>query len=432
MIAECPICYERFSADLRLASLLCGHVCCADCLDTWLGNLDEYTCPICRFNPEDDTKDSFDASGCHPVYLKFGECSTSQTSSPVRPQASKSRSGANIPSLVRQMDGVQRRVVNLTSQAGFPDAVELRATVSGIQLLGDGVRTNLPPEAQELAQHLLQKITFLTSYLDTRYSSTLANLETERTARVRLAADLDAMSERKREKDRLIREQAIKIARMTTQIKASEEAHRNFTEHLDRMMKTLEADNSRLKKRETENNVKIADLLKADTDMKNTVLHLKRKLTSKEKGHSDLQQQLENQKEELTKMSADNVELKRKLRAASSSGPPSVSTGSLTMKNLAVHTARHAVAIEDLDDEPLIIESSPKPLEKKALPVGPLLLDRSMFQPENASRMPPNPSGQKAPKAKVPGKRKAEDNPLAFLHTSSLLATGPKRSRRLP
>lgn len=119
-----------------------GHVCCAECLDTWLGNSEEYTCPICRYNPETDQDDDvLDLSGCRPVYLKFGEGSSSASSSPVRRPARPST--ASLPGLMRKMDGARHRINGLVIQDAFPVAAELRPAVHGIQGLVDEVRRDL-------------------------------------------------------------------------------------------------------------------------------------------------------------------------------------------------------------------------------------------------------------------------------------------------
>lgn len=138
---------------------------------------------------------------------------------------------------------------------------------------------------------------------------------------------------------------------------------------------------------------------------------------------------------QIARLREDNAELQRKLTKAKSASSlllPSAPAAPLTANNLATHTTRQAV-IEDTihdDSELLIIESSPKPPpERRAAPVQPLLLDRSMFEPDNVSRMPPNGLGQGH--NRMPAKRKAEDDPLAFLRNSKSLATGPIRSRRV-
>ncbi|KAG8845808.1 hypothetical protein FRB96_002267 [Tulasnella sp. 330] len=322
------------------------------------------------------------------------------------------------------MDGAQHRINVLVAQDGFPDATELRTAVNGIQGLTEGVHGNLQsPEVQELGRQLLHQITSLTSFLDARYSLALKELKTEKAERTHLTRDLNSINARQRLAEKEIWEKSAEISRLLKQIdhtaRETQESRRKAEEHFSRALQRLDKENLELKKKDKESREKVTIMSEADVSMKSTITNLKK---------------------QIVKLREENAELQRKLTKAApkpSLPPYRAPAAPLTAKNLAVHTTRQA-AIEDIDNDSdlLLVESSPKsPPERMMAPAQPLLLDKSLFEPENSSRMPQNPLGRgqkSAPRPGIPEKRKAETDLASFIFTSKSLATGPKRSRRVP
>lgn len=89
--------------------------------------------------------------------------------------------------------------------------------------------------------------------------------------------------------------------------------------------------------------------------------------------------------------------------------------------------------LEAIDDNPFL--DRPRPGKRAAAGEASFAIDKSMLGPDlsfSRQRPPAAPSGDNPLLPLKLGKRKAENDPLAFLTKSKSLAMGPKRSRRIP
>ncbi|KAG9002341.1 hypothetical protein FRB90_011403 [Tulasnella sp. 427] len=397
------------------------HVCHLECLENWLEQAG--SCPICRqpIPRRPRNGDEF----FRRVYLRFSENDDGAEAG--EPSGSGSRRAADV--LKAKAETIQAQIVALGENPQCqPQAIRdlldnLRSVEMTVAGLGD-------TECRVIARQIAQQLADFTTFARTQDSQSAQHLQIQRTENAKLRRTIEGL-ERERYQLRvevadtkrevlLLKEACSAAEEETRRVKKSETDRR--VREVQEIEGTMERKCKALQKENDDKTERITGLLKAEDVMKETITRYKREHEQAKKLRAELdalRAQEELQTKQIQSLAAENKRLKAR------SFTSELGLSSTPIRPLGPHNT--------IDDDDIIVES-PAKYSKPVIPrrpASPLRLDKSMF----ASRSF-NATKSTVTSFSVPAKRKAKEEQqvsLAFLGgKASMLASGPKRSRRMP
>ncbi|KAG8922470.1 hypothetical protein FRC01_013994 [Tulasnella sp. 417] len=217
----------------------------------------------------------------------------------------------------------------------------------------------------------------------------------------------------------------------TIRVRKSEEERR--VREVKKIEETMERKCNTLQKENDEKTERITGLLNAEDIMKDTITRYKREHEQAKKLRAELdalRSRQESQAKQIQSLEAEN----RRLKAHSFTSQLGLSSTPVRSRTPSEDQLEIEIEIDLEDDDEIEFSGRPfRPAPAVAFrtprAASPLKLDKSMFATRPLNAIQPT-----APKS-APAKRKAteEIGPLAFLNGKpSILASGPKRLRRMP
>ncbi|KIO20586.1 hypothetical protein M407DRAFT_29791 [Tulasnella calospora MUT 4182] len=435
MGVECHVCFDSLRIDSNPVALDCGHVCHLECLESWLDQAG--SCPICRHaiprNPRNG--DEY----FRRVYLRFSENDDGNDGGDddsETPGAGPSRA-ADV--LKAKAETIQAQITALTENPfGQPQAIrDLLSSIRSVEMTVAGLGDS---ECRILARHISQQLADFTAFARTQDSQSAQRLQIQRTENTKLRRTLERLEEEKYQLNTrliqatdeisLLKEACSWAETETVRVRKSEEERR--VREVKRIEETMERKCNTLQRENDDKTERITGLLEAEDIMKDTITRYKREHEQAKKLRAELdagRSREELQAKQIQSLQAEN----KRLKAQSFTSQLGLSSTPVRPRSTSDDQLEIDLDDDDDDDE---IEFSARPFNPPSAvafrpprPASPLKLDKSMFatRPLNATK----PIASKP----VPVKRKAteEIGPLAFLNgKTSMLASGPKRTRRMP
>ncbi|KAG8946156.1 hypothetical protein FRC04_012011 [Tulasnella sp. 424] len=340
--------------------------------------------------------------------------------------------------LKAKAETIQTQITALTENPfGQPQAIrDLLSSIRSVEMTVAGLGDS---ECRVIARHISQQLGDFTTFARTQDSQSAQRLQIQRTENTKLRRAVDTLEQEKYQlRTRLIQaddeisllKEACSMAERETIRVRESEADRRVRE-VKKVEETMERRCNALQKESDGKTEQITGLLRAEDLMKETITRYKREHEQAKKLRAELdalRSREESQTRQIQSLQAEN----KRLKARSFTSELGLSSSS----PVRPHAPNDDQLEIDLDDD--IIEfptqsTRPPPAfahRPPPRPASPLKLDKSLFATRSFG--PTKPATASKP---APAKRKAteEAGPLAFLNGKpSTLASGPKRSRRMP